>query len=121
MIITRKERHRLKLESLFVCICADGYKYTRHLLKMDRRKSGVRLLQLPAELHKIKTPSRVEEREKCQRSHPDRKFCEYLLHGMRRGFRIGLQYSCSCTSAKWNMKSALENPEVLDVCQKSYN
>ena len=74
-------------------------------MEMDRRELGMRLSQLPPELQQINTPLRVEEWENLLRPHPDRQFCEYLLQGMRRGFRIGFQYPRSCTSTKSNMKS----------------
>ena len=47
--------------------------------------------------------------------HPDGEYKEYLLAGLGRGFRIGFDYgSHRCRSAKTNMKSALQNPAVVD-------
>ena len=47
--------------------------------------------------------------------HPDREFVEYLLQGIREGFRIGFNYQeCVCKPAAGNMKSASENPGVVE-------
>jgi len=51
------------------------------------------------------------------RGHPDRLFVEYLLRGMQDGFRVGFHYgllSCSFAGANMNMKSASNNPSVID-------
>ena len=46
---------------------------------------------------------------------PVGKFREYLLKGIRNGFRIGFKYgSWVCKSAKANMKSAADNLKVVD-------
>ena len=47
--------------------------------------------------------------------HPDREFVEYLLQGIREGFCIGFNYQeCVCKPAEGNMKSASENPGVVE-------
>ncbi len=46
--------------------------------------------------------------------HPDREFADYLVQGIRDGFRIGFDYANhSCKRASRNMSSALERPEVV--------
>ena len=47
-------------------------------------------------------------------NHPDKEFAQYLLQGISQGFRIGFNYPKECQSAKSNMKSATENPLVID-------
>ena len=47
-------------------------------------------------------------------NHPDKEFAQYLLQGISQGFRIGFNYPRECQSAKSNMKSAKENPLVID-------
>ena len=47
--------------------------------------------------------------------HPDREFVEYLLQGIQEGFCIG--FNCQeyvCKPVAGNMKSASENPGVVD-------
>ena len=44
--------------------------------------------------------------------HPDRNYTEYLLSGIKNGFRIGYSHTtCKCRAARGNM---VENPEVVD-------
>ena len=52
---------------------------------------------------------------KVLESHPDWDFSAYIVEGLRDGFRLGFNYaSHTCTSAKRNMLSALQHPEVID-------
>ena len=91
------------------------YKYTRDLLEMEGRESGMSLSQVPAELQQVQTLLQIKEWEKSLRAHPDREFCDYLLRGMRSGFRVGFHYAHSSSwRVKSNKKSALENAEVVD-------
>lgn len=39
--------------------------------------------------------------------HPDRKFANYVINGLRSGFRIGYDYSSTRRSATRNMRSAV--------------
>ena len=46
--------------------------------------------------------------------HPDPDFVDYLVWGMRQGFRIGFnRYACQLKSAKSNMRSVADAPEVV--------
>ena len=57
----------------------------------------------------------LAEWEKLLGQHPDSKYREYVLAGLQRGFRIGHRYhSHANESAKANMKSAMDNPGVVD-------
>ena len=48
-------------------------------------------------------------------SHPDRDFMEYIIAGLREGFRIGYDYQGhKCKGCEDNMKSAKEHPQVVD-------
>ena len=86
------------------------YPYTTHLKELDRRRPG-KLEWLKSK----SSPLVVEEWERQLKYHPDGEYKEYLLTGLRRGFRIGFDYgSHRCRSAKTNMKSALQNPAVVD-------
>ena len=49
------------------------------------------------------------------RDHPDRRFVEYLLRGMSQGFHIGFKHDAKeCKRAEANIKSAEENPSIVD-------
>lgn len=93
---------------------AVGYPYTLHLLEFDRRRPRGRG-QVPKEWRAVETPLACDEWGRALRDHPDRAFVEYLVRGMREGFRIGYQYGKrKCVGAKANMKSAEENDQVVD-------
>jgi hypothetical protein len=53
------------------------------------------------------------EWNKVLETHPDDEFRAYILNGIRNGFRIGFDRSIACHLAATNMKSALENAEVV--------
>ena len=47
--------------------------------------------------------------------HPDREYKEYILRGIRDGFRVGFdRRACKLSSAKKNMYSVVENAQVVD-------
>lgn len=55
------------------------------------------------------------EWRKALAAHPDPEFREYVLKGIQQGFRIGFRHGDrTCKSAKANMKSAMDNPGVVD-------
>ena len=69
----------------------------------------------PPQLLPVITPLQWMTWAKVLESHPDRDFSAYIVEGLRDGFRLGFNYaSHTCTSAKRNMLSALQHPEVID-------
>ena len=44
---------------------------------------------------------------------PDQRFREYIVKGIKEGFRIGFDYSQKCQASKRNMSSAEEKAEVV--------
>ena len=49
--------------------------------------------------------------------HPDREYVGYILSGIQEGFRIGYERGVhGLGSARKNMKSAEENPQVVNDC-----
>ena len=65
-------------------------------------------------LHKV-SPIRVDRLRREALAHPDRLFVEYVLAGIRKGFRVGFnQASVSPRSAQQNMPSASLQPSVID-------
>lgn len=63
----------------------------------------------------ITTPLHYQGCREALQTHPDREFAAYITERISRGFRIGFNYvkARSCTSAKRNMISAYEHPEVV--------
>ena len=66
---------------------------------------------MPQEWSGIETPLRPSEWASQLHKHPDVEFQQYLVRGMREGFRLGIEYGVR--SAKTNMKSAMDNPGVV--------
>ena len=60
---------------------------------MDSRRPGRAHNTISECLSRIKTPLVVEEWEKLLSRHPDREYGDYLLRGMKEGFRIGFCYT----------------------------
>ena len=90
------------------------YPYTEHLLEFERRRPVWRQA-IPMEWGAVNTPMVVREWESSLWDHPDRRFVEYLLRGMSQGFHIGFKHDAKeCKRAEANMKSAEENPSVVD-------
>ena len=65
---------------------------------MDNRKPGGVQRAIPECLSRINTPLVVDEWERFL-NHPDREYGDYLLRGMKEGFRIGFQYA-DCVSSE---------------------
>ena len=91
---------------------AKCYRYTQQLLVLERcTETGV-----PAglELKHVETSLRAVKQEVLLASHPDREIVEYLLRGIRQGFRIGFdREKCRLQSRTQNMSSANERPEIV--------
>lgn len=66
-------------------------------------------------LQPIYTQLNPDAWQRALRSHPDRAFARLLINGIRGGFRIGFNWARPRKSARRNMPSALEHPEVIDA------
>ena len=91
-----------------------GYLYTPHLVALDQCKPEYSQ-DLPDVMRHIQTPLVWESWKAALSEHPNRNYTEYLLSGIKNGFRIGYSHTtCKCRAARGNMVSTLENPEVVD-------
>lgn len=45
--------------------------------------------------------------------HPDQRFRNYIVSGLRHGVRIGFDYSPTCCKAKHNLLSASDQPHIV--------
>ena len=97
------------------------YPYMEHLRVLNGRRPEGSIEQPPTSvtlqhrLQQVRSLLVWQEWERALATHPDREYVEYVLRGMREGFREGYQYRGSRrVSARRNMKSASENPEVVD-------
>ena len=60
-------------------------------------------------------PLRLAAWDAALRSHPDKRFCSYILNGLRWGFHVGFHRARdSLRSSRRNIPSAYEHPEVVD-------
>lgn len=90
-----------------------GYRYMNDLKELEARRRGD-TVSVPKELAGQVGPLKWQEWEESLAGHPDRRFVDYIVEGVRAGFRIGFDYdSHRCKKVKQNMRSALENPDVV--------
>ena len=103
-------------------LCAPGnsannshtYQYTQDLLCLDSKLASSSP-DLPLQCTVIVTPFLSANWEAALQSHPDKLFANYIINGIREGFRIGYDHSVAHhRSAKCNMQSALSNPGPVD-------
>ena len=95
-------------------LLAGKYIYMEDLQTLSSRVPSSSTNSPPTTWYAINTPLRVDEWQQQLKEHPDPEFAEYLLRGMTEGFCIGFNYQdCTCKSAKRNMKSAFDNPQVV--------
>ena len=100
--------------ALFMHAGGERCRYTRDLIVLCERKPTAPLQQ-PNWLLPVETPLVAEEWSRLLRQHPDEAYKQYVLEGLHHGFCIGFRYgSHSSLSAKRNMRSSLDNPEVVD-------
>ena len=93
------------------CVSGGKYTYTDDLLHLQSSIPSV--VRLPPECSIITTPLRVEVWEKYLQLFPDREYVQYLLDGIRQGFRIGCNNSSKLCSSSRNMRGAEEHPLVV--------
>ena len=95
-------------------LCTIEYRYTQDLLFFDGCRAST-LVKLPPALETINSPLDWAQWESCLVGHPDRAYREYLVNGIREGFRVGYDYSggLAIRSSSSNMLSAREKPEVI--------
>ena len=71
---------------------------------------------VPPILGSISTPLKWEAWATELESHPDREYAQYIVAGIKQGFRIGFNYeSHRCNSAKSNMFSAVQHPQPIEA------
>ena len=88
------------------------YPYTNDLLKLDW--IGARAPAARSGLQDVITPLVLPHWESLLADLPDKAYVGYLLKGIKEGFRIGFDRRVKLTSARKNMVSAVEHPEVVD-------
>ena len=106
------------LRSLSFYISDYPYKYTSQLLGMEACSAG-RVAQLPDYPRQIITPLKLERWQELLSGHPDKEFTEYILRGIKHGFRVGFNVAVSqLKSQRSNMVSAAEHPDIVSYYLK---
>ena len=93
----------------------DGvYPYTDDLLTLSNiSMSSEHQAHILQGLARVKTPLVWEELNKALAAHPDHHLRDFLLTGIRQGFRISCNPHQPLNSAARNMQSALVNPKPV--------
>ena len=89
------------------------YHYTHDLLTLEAAVPDN--VVLPDDCLRISSPLNPDMWDLLLAEHPDRQFVEYIIRGIRGGFRIGCHASVQkLQSVSSNMPSANSHPEVID-------
>ena len=71
-------------------------------------------LPVPQQLMAEVSPLSWEVWQECLTPHAEERFSEYIVRGIRDGFRIGFDYAHGgCRSTKENMHSTLEHADMV--------
>ena len=69
---------------------------------------------MPSPMKEVVTPLTWQEWDRELASHPDQKFREYVVNGLRWGFRIGFDYAhAACQKSIGNLASVKDQPQIV--------
>ncbi len=89
------------------------YRFTKQLVELERVSEGPRSRVVPG-ADKVVTPLKWHEWEMELRGHPDKEWVEFLIRGIREGFRLGHdQSSVVLRQRKGAMYEASQHREVI--------
>ena len=70
---------------------------------------------VPDEVGVVSSPLVANEWEAVLAGHPDREFADFVVQGLREGFRIGFDYRRHLgEKTRKNMRSVSEHPDPID-------
>ena len=87
-----------------------NYKYTATLLALEA--ASPTLPNVPYD-DQVSTPLCLDAWERSLCTIPDRQFAQFLLRGIRTGFRIGVAEGAVFKPSHRNLRSAYEHPQVI--------
>ena len=70
-------------------------------------------IELPSSMRAVHTPLSWQEWDRSLSCHPDQQFRQYIVNGIRQGFRLGFDYAHVIRSSSHNMPSTSEHPQVV--------
>ena len=89
-----------------------GYAGLEDLIALDKCR---RVSQPAPAFQGVATSLRWEIWQEALIAHPDREMVDYIVTGLREGFRIGYNYQAhKCKRSEDNMRSAKDHPQVVD-------
>ena len=90
-----------------------SYKYMNDLLYMESQYSPFSVAQ---ELVGVNSPllPYIANWDAYLRNHPNEHFKEYILRGIREGFRIGFDWSNQLSLGKCNILSVSQKPQLVE-------
>ena len=93
---------------------AGAYPYMEYLKRMEMcaTTAGLYLLSKLATVS-ITSPLQWKVWNEALRDHPDQRIRNYIVTGLRDGFRIGFQGSRSCQPVTKNMRSAEKKVDII--------
>ena len=91
------------------------YAYTADLCALGSARPPEVYTILP-ELEGMQSPltDRRQQWQECLSAHPDKRFVDYILDGIKEGFRVGFDYASPLRSTSRNMQSAVAHPRVIE-------
>ena len=93
---------------------ACGYPYTQQLERLASKTQDPKT-PLPNTLTDIVSPINISFWREQLQAHPDEQFIQLLLQGLENGFSIGFDLATQLSSARTNLISATEHPEVVSA------
>ena len=99
--------------SIVTTVFSLGYQYCDQLLTLENCVKD-NSVQLPDCMCRIVTPMKITEWSSMLATYPDKRFVNFLLRGIEKGFRIGFTYtSIQLKSHYQNLLSAMDHPQVV--------
>ena len=90
-----------------------SYEYMDDLMQLDACRPEVSN-HLPPAMNEVVTPLSWQAWDSELAGHPDQRFREYVVNGLRYGFRVGFDYThTSCRKSDGNLASVRNQPQIV--------
>ena len=90
----------------------DHHRYTADLLALEQASPAP--IAIP-DRRTTQSPLDPAVWQQCLQSYPDREFAQFIVRGLRGGFRIGVRRGAQLKPSARNLKSAYEQPQVVQA------
>ena len=97
-----------------MCYAVAGYRFTEQLLELERVSEGPSSRVLPG-AEEVVTPLKWQSWQHELQDHPDKEWVEYLVRGLKDGFRIGHdQTKVSMKQRRGMIFEASQHGDIID-------